>query len=333
MNRRAELDTALNLSQSQNIHPPVRATSYISNGHFPRRRWLIVGICVFAGFVLSAIWSAEFVDQVIGDNIANTLLGHDAKNTQIPGMLAGTVFALVTGFAGTFTACNIAVLGAVSPCLGTGSENAKLKALRSLRPLVPLSIGMLAVSASYGAIVSLFGTNMPQYSTAAASPGMLPDRLLQSVFVFGVIGVIMIYLGLASLGLVPDPFARLSKRLPNAPLLFMGVLIGGFLIGRPFPLFRKLFRDAAESGNPLYGAAAFSLQSVGNIIVMVALFLILGRFMAGPLQAWLSVHPSRLTVVSASSMVILGVFTVLYWDVRLLATFDVIPWYPVAPWV
>jgi hypothetical protein len=28
-----------------------------------------------------------------------------------------------------------------------------------------------------------------------------------------------------------------------------------------------------------------------------------------------------------------GVFTVLYWDVRLLAVLKVIPWYPLAPWV
>ena len=42
----------------------------------------------------------------------------------------------------------------------------------------------------------------------------------------------------------------------------------GFLIGRPYPLFRIMFRSAAEQHNVLYGAAAFALQSVGNIVVM-----------------------------------------------------------------
>ena len=39
------------------------------------------------------------------------------------------------------------------------------------------------------------------------------------------------------------------------------------------------------------------------------------------------------TVVSAISLLAAGVFTFLYWDVRLLATRDVLPWYPLAPWV
>jgi hypothetical protein len=35
-------------------------------------------------------------------------------------------------------------------------------------------------------------------------------------------------------------------------MVFFDVLVGAFLIGRPFPVFRKLFRDAAESHDPLY---------------------------------------------------------------------------------
>nr|BFE50740.1 hypothetical protein GCM10017745_41670 [Saccharothrix mutabilis subsp. capreolus] len=99
------------------------------------------------------------------------------------------------------------------------------------------------------------------------------------------IGLVMVYLGLASLGVVKDPFRKISQRRPNAPMVFMGVLIGGFLIGRPFGLFRKMFRDAAESGNPLYGAAAFTLQSVGNIVVMALLFLALAHFTGGGCSA------------------------------------------------
>ncbi|MBY8852160.1 hypothetical protein K7G98_29390, partial [Saccharothrix sp. MB29] len=54
------------------------ATSTFVNGHFPRRRWLVVGSSALAGFALTAVWSAHFVDSVIGDNVANALLGHDA---------------------------------------------------------------------------------------------------------------------------------------------------------------------------------------------------------------------------------------------------------------
>jgi len=35
--------------------------------------------------------------------------------------------------------------------------------------------------------------------------------------------------------------------------------------------------------------------------------------------------------VSGSALIVAGVFTILYWDVRLLSFFDII-WYPTAPW-
>ncbi|ONI92063.1 hypothetical protein ALI22I_06065 [Saccharothrix sp. ALI-22-I] len=308
------------------------ATSAFVNGHFPRRRGLIVALSALAGFLLTVVWSAEFVDQTIGDNVANTLLGHDAKETPIVGAWAGIVFAFVSGVAGTFTACNIAAFGSVAPMLGesaTGADRVK----RVLKPLLWLSVGMLAVSVVYGALVGLVGTGMPQFSTAPNAPGQLSARSVQSMVVFGVIGLAMCYIGLAALGLVRDPFARVARRFPNAPMVVMGVLIGAFLIGRPFALFRQMFRDAAESGNPLYGAVAFSLQSIGNIVILAVLFAVMALFLGGRLQRWLTEKPSRTAALTAVALITVGVFTFLYWDVRLLARRDLIPWYPIAPWV
>jgi hypothetical protein len=311
--------------------PVPAATSTLVTGHFPRRRGLIVLLSVLGGFLLTIVWSAEFVDQTIGGTIADTLLGHDARETPIAGIAAGIAFAFVSGLAGTFTACNIAAFGAVAPMLGeSGSRWSRLR--RPLQPLLWLSVGMIAISAVYGAIVGLVGTSMPQFSTAQNAPGSLSPRSIQSMIVFGLIGLAMTWLGLAALGLIRDPFARISKRYPNAPMVFMGVLIGGFLIGRPFPLFRQMFRDAAESGNPLYGAAAFTLQSIGNIVIMAVLFLALVYFAGGRLQRWFAANPRRLTVITAVALLVAGAFTFLYWDVRLLARREIIPWYPVAPW-
>jgi hypothetical protein len=310
---------------------PAAATSAFVNGHFPRRRWKVVGFSVLAGFLLTVIWSASFVDSVIGDSVANAMLGHDAKETAITGAAAGIVFAFVSGLAGTFTACNIAVFGTVAPMVG-GAGGRWQRVLTTLRPMLWLAVGMVVVSAVYGVVVGLVGTGMPQFDTAASQPGEIPGRLGQSMVVFGLIGVVMAYLGLASLGFVRDPFARIAPRFPNAPLVFMGALVGAFLIGRPFPLFRMLFRDAAESGNPFYGAGAFVLQSVGNIVVLAVLMLIIA-FTSGRLQRWLAAEPRRLTVLTGAALIIPGVFLVLYWDVRLLAMLDIIPWFPVAPWV
>lgn len=308
-----------------------KATSTFVNGAFPRRRGLIVLLSVLGGFLLTVIWSAEFVDSTIGDNVANTMLGHDAKETPIQGIAAGVLFAFVSGIAGTFTACNIAAFGAMAPLMGgTGSRLSRLAQV--LRPLGWMSVGMLAVSAVYGAIVGLAGTSMPQFSTAQSTAGSLSPRSIQSMVVFGLIGLIMIYLGLAAIGVVRDPFAGIARRFPNAPLVFFGALIGGFLIGRPFGLFRQMFREAAESGNPLYGAAAFSLQSIGNIVIMGILFLVLAYGTRGRLQRWLSEKPVRIAVLTAVALIVAGAFTFLYWDVRLLARREIIPWYPMAPW-
>jgi hypothetical protein len=292
----------------------------------------VVVFGVLAGFLLSVAWSASFVDSVIGDSVANTLLGHDAKETAITGVAGGLVFAIVSGLAGTFTACNIAVFGTMAPVVG-GAEGRWDRLRAAVRPLLWLAAGMIVVSAVYGAVVGLVGTGMPQFDTADVPPGELGGRLIQSMVVFGMVGVAMTYLGLATLGLVRDPFARLSDRFPNARLVFLGALVGAFLIGRPFPLFRKLFRAAAESGNPLYGAGAFVLQSIGNIIVLAVLVLLVNLAAGGAVRRWLLARPHRLAVVTASAFLAAGVFTVLYWDVRLLAMRDILPWYPVAPWV
>lgn len=307
------------------------ATSVFVNGHYPRRRGMVLLLGVLGGFLLTVVWSAPFVDRAIGGTVADGLLGHDAEDTAITGIGAGVVFAFVSGLAGTFTACNIAVFGAVAPLAGSaGGWWDRVRAV--LRPLLWMAAGMVVVSAAYGVVVGIVGTDMPQFDTAPSQPGQMPARLVQSMVVFGVIGLIMIYLGLAVLGLVRDPFARIAARFPNAPLIFFGGLIGAFLIGRPFPLFRKLFRDVAEEGNPLYAAGAFVLQSVGNILIL-AVLLILTVLVGGRLQRWFQADPRRVSVLSAGALLIVGVFTFLYWDVRLLAMRDIIPWYPVAPWV
>jgi hypothetical protein len=235
------------------------------NGSVPARRGLVVLLAALGGVLVAYAWSSELVDQQIGFNVADTLLGRDANATPIGVILSGIVFALVSGLAGSFTACNIAAFGAVGPLVGRNQSRAQ-RFVQTVRPLGWLAVGMVTVSALYGALVGIVGIRMPQFSTAKTT-GISP-RVAQAMITFGVLGAIMIALGLASLRLIGDPLAGASRRAPNAPLVVMGALIGGFLIGRPYPLFGDLFRHAATAHNPLYGAAAFALQSVGNIVVI-----------------------------------------------------------------
>ncbi|WTI84753.1 hypothetical protein OG338_29770 (plasmid) [Streptomyces sp. NBC_00726] len=308
-------------------HP---APSFFYNGHAPRRRTLVAMACAVLGFGLTVVWSAKFVDQTIGDTVADTLLGHTAKGTPIASALAGIFFALVTGVAGTFTACNIAVFSALAPLTGGRADSRRSRMAAGLRPLGQLAAGAVVVSALYGAVVAITGTGMAQFDQSSQGNG-LSGRLIQAMVVFGLIGATMTYLGLAALGFVRDPLAKLSARHPGAPMVFMGGLIGAFLVGRPFPLFRQLFRDAAESHNVLYGAAAFVFQSLGNILVVAVLFLLVTGFLGDRLQRWMTASPNRTAALMAAGFITAGVFLLLYWDLRILGARDLI-WYPIAPW-
>lgn len=305
------------------------ATSIFVNGLFPRRRVLVLLLSLLGGLLIAYAWSSKLADDEIGFNTANRLLGHDAKSTPLTSIAAGVLFAFVSGLAGSFTACNVAVFGAVGPLVGQISLTRRQRLTHALRPLGWMTVGMLPVSAAYGVLVGLVGTHMPQFSLAAVS-GISP-RIAQAMIVFGVIGLFMLVIGLAAVGLIPDPLAALARRRPNAPLVLMGAMVGGFLIGRPYPLFRNLFRHAAEEHNPLYGAVAFSLQSIGNILVMAVLFLLLSYVLGRPVQRWLATKPGRVATVTASAFLVAGAFTVIYWDVRLLGTLHYI-WFPKALW-
>ncbi|TDC85666.1 hypothetical protein E1193_02290 [Micromonospora sp. KC606] len=292
----------------------------------PRAPGRVVLGSVAAGMLLAVLWSYELVDHVIGDNVAKTLLGHDAKATAIGGTVAGLVFAFVSGLAGTFTACNIAMAAAVGPMSQAGGADATRAGLRGLlRPVGWLTAGMVAVSAVYGFVGVLLGDRLPQLSTDLV--GRLPVRLIQSMVVFGVIGLVFVYLGLAALGTLPDPFAHR----PATRVVVLGALVGGFLIGRPYPLFDKLFHWTVDSGNPFYGAGAFVLQSLGNIAIVAALFALLIVLTRGRFIHWLAATPARTAAVTGALLITLGVFMVVYWDVRLPAMFDY-GWFPTMPY-
>jgi hypothetical protein len=286
-------------------------------------RRLILG-SVIAGVLLAVLWSYEFVDHVIGANVANTLLGEEAASASIAGTAAGLVFAFVSGLAGTFTACNIAMAASVGP-MGQASGAGQGTARSFLRPLGFFTAGMVGVSAVYGAVGVLIGTGLPQLSSATV--GTMPVRLLQSAVVFGVVGLALAYLGLAALGVLPDPF----RGRPVARVVVLGALVGAFLIGRPYPMFIKLFRSAVESGNPLFGAGTFVLQSIGNVLLVMVVFAALALGTKGRFLRWFGSNTPRTAAVSSALLIALGVFLFVYWDVRVPAIFG-IGWFPTMPY-
>lgn len=293
-----------------------------------RPRTLLVAGGLLAGALMTALWSYQLVDDVVAGTVVDSVLGERAVGTPIATAGAGIAFALVSGLAGTLTACNIAVFGALPTLIDPGrSRTARL--IGALRPLGWLTLGTLAVSMTYGAVGVLLGPRLPQLSDEVLATGM-PLRILQAVVVFGVIGTILLYLGFAALGVVPDPLRTVAKRWPPARMVVMGMLIGGFLIGRPFPMFRALFDYAVTTGNPLYGALTFGLQSLGNLGV-VALLLLLMATLGGRMAGRAARRPELLSDVAGVALLVVGSFTVLYWCVRVPAIFGW-GWYPVVPW-
>lgn len=289
------------------------------------RRGPLVVVSMLVGLAIAILWSASLVDDDIGVNTANGILGHDSLTTSITGGVAGIIFAFTAGLAGTFTACNVAVFSAVAPLMGD-APTAATRMRRALRPMGWLTLGLVVVAGLYGAIGAASGPNIPQLSNTLV--GKMPERTVQAMVVFAIIGVTLIYLGLAAAGVVPDPLRRLTALFAHTPQVLMGAIIGGFLIGRPYPLFFKMFQYAASTHNPFYGALSFILIGLGNILIMTLLFLALS---ATRIQQWLRANPTRIAKFTSAALLIGGAFTFFYWGVRLPSHFGY-GWFPSMPY-
>jgi len=290
-------------------------------------RTRITVLSVLIGLAVAALWSPQLVDDDIGVNLVHGLLGRDAATTSLSGTITGLVFAFVIGLAGTFTACNIAVFAAIAPAVqDRGALSGRLR--RAIGPLGWLALGALVTAGLYGAIGARLGSRLPQLSTATVGAQHFPVRLLQSLVVFGLIGLVMLYLGAAALGAVPDPLARPAARWAPTRQVFMGVLIGGFLIGRPWPLFHTMFAHAAATHDAAFGAVAFMLVAIGNMVLMALLLLLLA--MSG-LPRWLARKPGRIVTMTAAAWLVGGTFTFVYWAIRLPAKLGY-GWFPTMPW-
>jgi hypothetical protein len=284
------------------------------------RRWLLVTLSALAGLVISILWSADLVDDVIGAGIADPLVGEggSAEEVSITGSVMAAAFAFVTGVAGTFTACNIAVFGAIAP-MAADKQTLTGRLREALKAVGWLALGAVVVAGIYGAIGVFIDTWVPQLSdTRIGDPEEgLRVRSIQSAIVFGLIGIALIWRGLAALKLVRWPLQGLFERHPRAELLFMGGLVGAFLIGRPFGMFRNMYAYAGDTNNPILGFLTFALQAVGNIVLVGVLFLALSFGTRGRFQGWLQAKPGRLAKFTAAALIVGGAFFVAYWDLRI----------------
>lgn len=282
------------------------------------RRWRLVAWSAVAGAILAVIWSPRLVDGVIAGSIADPVVGGDAADVAITGSLAAAVFAFITGVGGMFTACNIAVFGALAP-MTAQSQSLGTRISGLLRPMAWLALGAIVVAGLYGAIGVYAGESLPQLSNARIGDPEtgLRIRSIQSGVVFTLIGLVMIWYGLAAVRLARNPLEGVFRRHQWAELAFIGALVGAFLIGRPFGMFRNLYEYAASTDNPFIGFLTFALQSLGNIVGVAILLVVVTVLTGGRFQRWLVAKPGRAARFTAGAFVLFGTFFVFYWGVKL----------------
>lgn len=268
------------------------------------------------GVIIAGFWNFRVVDGFGADIVAaNTIGDYRGKAGEFAtlGGAFGLVFAVVAGLAATFTACNC-VAFAMIPGL-VCAPDAKASRAAALRSLGIMVFWVVLVSAIYGAFVGWLG---PQ---GVAAINARPVRFAQAGIVFSVLGLAMLVWGTIELGLLDRWTARCSAATraffaqPTTKAALMGAMVGAFAIGRPYPVFREFLLYAAQVQNPAYGSTVMALQGIGQIAVMVALFLAILALFGGALARWVTARPAQPALVSAFALVAGGSYFVFYWGI------------------
>ena len=93
----------------------------------------------------------------------------------------------------------------------------------------------------------------------------------------------------------------------------MGLMIGAFAIGRPYPVFREFLLFTAHAQRPSYGAAVMALQGLAQVLVMVLAFLVILALFGQRLRRWVLSKPAQPALVSACALTAGGAYFLFYW--------------------
>jgi sulfite exporter TauE/SafE len=295
------------------LDAPGASTSVVSDAYSLSKRALIMVLAMIAGLLVAGFWNARIADgfgrtvvagHTLGDSRA--LSGTFAQN----GFGFGFLFAGIAGLAATFTACNCVVFAILPGLAATGRAGAGRTALRTLGIF---AAAVMIVGALYGSFIGFLGPDGIQAFNSRAV------RSAQASTIFSAIGLFMLGWGALELGLLEplrrrvSPEARAFFAQPTTKAGVLGVMVGAFAIGRPFPVMRDFLVYAAAAHNPFYGAAVMMIQGLGQIAAMVALFLVLVYGLGRALPRWVATRPQQVTLVTAAALVVGGSFFIYYW--------------------
>ena len=298
------------------------------SGLFPNHRsrllWALGAIVL--GVLIAGFWNYHWVDGFGKDFVAGQTIGDTERLSSSydqQGIGFGFIFAIVAGLAATFTACNCVVF-AMLPGLACSSDAAGSPRQLALKALGVFTLSVLVVCFVYGAYIGTLGAERIGVFNER------PNRLAQAQVIFTALGGVLFVWGLISFGFLDKVITRLPEGLlrffasPLTKAGLMGVLVGLFAVGRPFPVFRDFLAYAAASENSLYGGAVMAVQGIGQILVMVLLFLLLLVPFSKRIADWASRHPGKLEQFSAAALLAGGSYFIFYWG--LAFAYDVGRW-------
>ena len=283
-----------------------------------RTRLLRLVAAIAVGMLIAGFWNFKLVDGFGRTVVAGNTVGNpDALSGTFGerGFGFGLIFAAIAGLAATFTACNCVAFTMI-PSLACGTDKGSTRR-QALSALLAMLSGIVLVGAVYGAFIGLLGPDgIKAFNSRAIS-------LAQARTVFTAVGIVMIVWAALALGFLDALVARLSPvtraffAQATVKSLAMGVLIGLFAVGRPFPVFRDLLVYAATAKSPLYGAGVMMIQGLGQVAVMVALFLVVIFGFGGALGRWVRRRPYQPALISALALAVGGMYFVFYWGIAL----------------
>lgn len=266
---------------------------------------------VGAGVLIAGFWNYHLVDGFGRDLVAAPAIGSTSDLAGAypeRGMGFGFIFAAVAGLAATFTACNCVVFAMLPGLACSVDEERSPKT--PWKALAAFIAGVTVVSALYGAYIGLIGSGVEALNAG---------RLSQAQLVFSGLGAAMLIWGVLELGLldgltrhVPGGIRRFFGKVQTKAAI-IGLFVGLFAVGRPFPVFREFLSYASSANDPLYGAAVMTVQGMGQVLVMVVLFSVLVGVGGRRLLEWSSEHPHKPQLVSGLALLAGGAFFVFYW--------------------
>ncbi|HLR31116.1 MAG TPA: cytochrome c biogenesis protein CcdA [Fodinibius sp.] len=291
-----------------------------------KKRLFYTLAAITAAILIAGFWNYHLVDGfgkeiVAGSTIGNTSDLADDYGTK--GSQFGLIFAAIAGLAATFTACNC-VIFAMIPGLACSVEDDQPGTGAAWKAFGCFVAGVLVITGSYGFFIGFLGAEGMEILNGRAI------RLAQAQAVFTLLGFTMLIWGFLEMGFLDNIKNRFSDTTraffdqTTTKALLLGILVGCFAIGRPFPVFREFLVYAASANSSFYGAGVMMIQGLGQIAVMALLFGLIVGLAGNKMSAAARQKPYKFRMVSSTALIAGGMYFIYYWGLAFV--FDIGGW-------